>query len=261
MEEIIFISHSQKDAYFARLLQKELKDAGFDTWMDSQISAGDNWMKKIDDTINRSSILLLVLSPNSSDSKYVNYEFAYAQGKGVNIIPLIIKKTKLHPKLEDIEYLDFTNPKNPPFKDLIVQIKRTLGFKSYENGWSCYKQGKIQEARIKFLECIQVFENIGEKLGVASSHESLGRIALAEKNLDESKREHLLALEIYDEIANDVGSKRVTESIKYIDDQRTKKIKGWIFKGLKCVVPLALYALSKSNPQDSNNEEAENFEK
>jgi hypothetical protein len=258
MEDMIFISHCREDGYPARLVQKELKDAGFDAWIDlTKISAGDKWKAKIEEAIDKSFILLLVITPYVINSKYVNYEYAYALGKGIKVIPLMFKKTKLPPTLEDMEYLDFTDTKNPPFEVLIRQLKRNMAQRTLEDGWKFLNQGRIQDARLEFVSCLEIFKDIDDRMGVATSHELLGRVALAEKNLDESKKEHLMALEIYNGIENDEGSKRTIEFIKYIDGRRNEEFWGWIFNISKIIAPAAIlggYLLSQSPPKENDKE-------
>jgi len=56
-------------------------------------------------------VLVVVLSERSSASLYVTFEWAYALGRVAKVIPIQIQKAPTHPRLEAIQYLDFTNPK------------------------------------------------------------------------------------------------------------------------------------------------------
>ena len=47
----VFISYSRKDADFADMLREQVKDAGFDVWMDSILPAGFDWRQEIDQAI------------------------------------------------------------------------------------------------------------------------------------------------------------------------------------------------------------------
>jgi HEAT repeat protein len=42
---------------------------------------------------------------------------------GVTVIPLVLRKVTLHPKLEELQYLDFSGDFNAPFKKLLRRLK------------------------------------------------------------------------------------------------------------------------------------------
>jgi hypothetical protein len=67
--------------------------------------------------------VLVALSTHSSESPYVTYEWAYAIGKGKPIIPLKLTQCVVHPKLETIQYLDFSVPGALPWTSLIERIR------------------------------------------------------------------------------------------------------------------------------------------
>ena len=79
----VFLSYSRKDHFFAELVQRELADKEISVWKDSgQLLAGENWQTAIDRGISDSFAILVVLSPSSTESAYVTYEWASAMGRG-----------------------------------------------------------------------------------------------------------------------------------------------------------------------------------
>jgi hypothetical protein len=62
------------------------------------------------------------MSPDSINSHYVTYEWAFAHGLGKPIIPLLYQKTDLHKKLSDLQYLDFTHRTIRPWDQLFERI-------------------------------------------------------------------------------------------------------------------------------------------
>ncbi|MBZ0299155.1 MAG: TIR domain-containing protein [Anaerolineae bacterium] len=104
----IFISYSRKDADFAEIVREQIVDAGFEVWMDSILPAGFDWRQEIDQSIRQAFALLVVISPDSKVSEYVTYEWAFALGIGIKVIPLIYKPAPLHPRLETVQHIDFT---------------------------------------------------------------------------------------------------------------------------------------------------------
>jgi len=105
----VFISYSRKDAEFAEMLREQVKEAGFDVWMDSILPAGFDWRQEIDQAIRQAFVLLVIVSPDSRASEYVTYEWAFALGLGLKVIPLLIKPTPVHPRLETVQHVDFSH--------------------------------------------------------------------------------------------------------------------------------------------------------
>lgn len=106
----IFISYSRRDAAFADQLLSRLQEAGFEVWMDSILPVGMDWRQEIDQAIRQAFVVLVVVSPESKASEYVTYEWAYALGSGIMVIPLVVEPTMLHPRLESVQHLDFSDP-------------------------------------------------------------------------------------------------------------------------------------------------------
>jgi hypothetical protein len=123
-----FISHAKEDGDFAENLKGRLKDVGLDGWIDIDVlEAGVDWRKEIDDAILESRALILVLSPDSKSSEYVTYEWAFALGSGLRIVPLMLRDTSIHPRLEVFQYLDFTNRRARPWNRLFALLEEVSG--------------------------------------------------------------------------------------------------------------------------------------
>lgn len=123
--EAVFISHSHDDADFAELLKLKLEKENINCWIDSEkLKIGQEWRQEIDDGINNSKAVIVIMTPEARKSEYVTYEWAYAWGKDKRIFPIMLKQTTLHPRLESLQYLDFTNRASRPFNDLIDSLKR-----------------------------------------------------------------------------------------------------------------------------------------
>ena len=120
----VFISYSHKDGDFANTLEMELEAKGIDAWTDNDIEAGDPWKENIDSAIQQCFAVLAVMSDDAKKSEYVTYEWSYALGKDITVIPLILQKNvKLHPKLEALQFLDFTGEFDGQFKKLLRRLK------------------------------------------------------------------------------------------------------------------------------------------
>jgi hypothetical protein len=129
MSQHVYVSYKHEDKDFADMLMRQLQVAGFTVWMDTEyLRAGENWREAINLAIKEAFALVLVISPESKSSEYVTYEWAYAQGAGVKVVPVLIRTTdKLHPQLEQLQYLDFTDRARPPWDKLIRRLWEIQG--------------------------------------------------------------------------------------------------------------------------------------
>lgn len=123
----VFISYSHQDHDFAQLLRTELQNAGISTWLALEnIKPGEDWKGEIDEAIKNSFALIVIISPASDQSKYVTYEWALAYGFGIPIIPILYKRLnapqKPHPRLESLQYEDFTTSRNRPWYRIIQRL-------------------------------------------------------------------------------------------------------------------------------------------
>jgi hypothetical protein len=140
-----FISHSHDDSDFAEILENRIKQENFLPWRDIGIRAGDDWRKEIDKAIKDSFALIVVMTPAAKASEYVTYEWAFAWGEGVKVIPILLEKTELHPRLESLQYLDFTNRNARPWDRLIDLLGEADVSKPQEEKAANPQQVKIED--------------------------------------------------------------------------------------------------------------------
>jgi hypothetical protein len=102
----------------------QIEKAGIDTWMDKgRLRPGQDWSDEIDQAIRHAYALILIMSPEAKTSEYVAYEWSFALGAGVQVIPVLYRETALHPRLARLHYLPFTNPRVRPWDELINAVK------------------------------------------------------------------------------------------------------------------------------------------
>ena len=110
-----FISYHQDDKAFAQTIQQEIEKVGIPTWRDTEKTPNRKcWHLPIEQALRESFAVLLLFSSASKDSECVTYEWAFALGAGVRVIPLRLEKREMHPRLELLPHLDFTQPANSP---------------------------------------------------------------------------------------------------------------------------------------------------
>jgi TIR domain len=120
----VFLSYSTRDHHFAELAGIKLDEAGINLWRDQgQLQAGSDWRGGIERGISDSIAVIVALSEHSAESSYVTFEWAYGLGKGKTVVPLKLEACKIHPRLEPIQYLDFSVPGSLPWNLLIERIR------------------------------------------------------------------------------------------------------------------------------------------
>jgi HEAT repeat protein len=128
MADHVFVSYKHNEKEFADALIEQLQGAGFNIWLDTeQLRAGENWRESINHAIKDSFGMIVVITPDAKISEFVTYEWAFAQGAGVKVIPIMLTPTKLHPQLEMLQYLDFTDRARPPWDKLIRRLTEIRG--------------------------------------------------------------------------------------------------------------------------------------
>ena len=80
MPNRIFISYSKKDKDFAYRLVDDLESQDFKVWIDRAIGGGEAWRKSIDDNLRAADEVIIILSKNAIESKWVNHESSMAVG-------------------------------------------------------------------------------------------------------------------------------------------------------------------------------------
>ena len=155
----IFISHCHEDGDFAELLENRLTQAGLTVWRDVGIRGGQDYRREIDQGIKEAFALIVVMSPEAKASEYVTYEWAFARGAEVKVIPVMLKKTVLHPRLESLQYLDFTNRNARPWDTLIELLREAEISKPQEEVVA------IEEVRIENKKERGAYERMIEALG------------------------------------------------------------------------------------------------
>lgn len=106
----VFISYSRWNKPFADRLKVDLGRAGVDAWLDTtDIVAGRSWRQEIAQNIESSSSLILLASPESSQSRIVAEELAYARHCGKEVIPVHIGGSvdDLKPEWRALHLLNF----------------------------------------------------------------------------------------------------------------------------------------------------------
>lgn len=129
----VFLSYSRSDAQIVDKIADDLQKEGFDLWFDRQnLVAGQNWQVQIEKAINESSFIIVFISKNSLQSKWVQAEYRAAfehqqRAGGTRLIPVLLEKVELPVFLSTIQYVDFTESYYQGMRNLIRALKTPSG--------------------------------------------------------------------------------------------------------------------------------------
>jgi len=121
----VFISYSRNDLNFVQGFAQTLMSNGIDVWWDlSSLQGGDNWTDAIPQAIENSDLCIVVLTPNSIKSDWVQKEYAYALGQEKRVIPVLCQECKIPFALVNINYVDLQGVKYQNGLNQIIQLAR-----------------------------------------------------------------------------------------------------------------------------------------
>jgi hypothetical protein len=87
----IFISYSSSDIIFVRYFKGLLENEGFLVWIDeAEIVSGDRWWPTIERQIEACAAFLVIMSPDSKSSEWVEREILKAQKEKRPIYPILL---------------------------------------------------------------------------------------------------------------------------------------------------------------------------
>jgi hypothetical protein len=98
----VFISYARGDQSVAARLLSEVQHVSFEGWMDTaDLAGGEAFSASIRDALRRSSAVVVLISPRSLDSKWVQFEIGAAEALGKRIIPVIIEGKDIESSIPD----------------------------------------------------------------------------------------------------------------------------------------------------------------
>lgn len=127
-ETTVFISHSSKDSTFANRISRDIKDIGLHVWKAPEsILPGEGWVEAIQRGLQRSSFVILIVSPLSVASKWVNLEVELAiqlerEGK-ITIIPVYYKESTIPLLWSYFQAVDFKKEYEEAIQILLKRLQ------------------------------------------------------------------------------------------------------------------------------------------
>jgi hypothetical protein len=134
---LVFISHMHQDAEVAMLIEQTVTNVllgaidVFNTSGRASLNPGDPWRDRIVDRLQNCVAALVVATPESVRSPWVNFESGGAWVSGKAVIPCCVKgmkKSSLPAPLSDLQALDLTDAED--WKSLIAFLAHRAGLAS-----------------------------------------------------------------------------------------------------------------------------------
>lgn len=126
----VFLSHSSLDKSIVISIAMDLNKRGISTWLDTfDILPGESIVSKINEGIKNCDYLLLFLSTNSVNSKWVQKEWETLLWDEINddkikIIPIKLDDVEIPKILQTKKYIDLSKNYNAGLFEIISTIKR-----------------------------------------------------------------------------------------------------------------------------------------
>lgn len=127
----VFLSHNHADKPFVRRLATDLDNQGIPYWLDeAEIKVGESLIEKIRSGIDRVDFLVVVLSPNSVASPWVQCEVDVAMNqeimcRHVKVLPLMYKACDMPGFLLGKRYADFAEDNR--YAEALEDLVRSMG--------------------------------------------------------------------------------------------------------------------------------------
>lgn len=87
-----FVCYSRSDEVFAIELAEKIKERKLSVWIDMlDIAADEDWRESVNNALEQTGILLLILSPDMVNGKDNRDELEYALGNGKVVLPVMHK--------------------------------------------------------------------------------------------------------------------------------------------------------------------------
>lgn len=129
IKPIVFISHRGEDATLAENLAEEIRQAGFEVWLDKwDIRVGDSIVERINLGLEDARYLILCYSESGMLSPWMNREWMptlarQLNGHGVKVLPIRLSGGSPPAIIADIKYADLVKDWSHGVEDLLRAMR------------------------------------------------------------------------------------------------------------------------------------------
>lgn len=126
----VFISHASSNQDLARRVASLLRRNGIDYWFSREhIVRGSDWYRAIGDALETCNCLVVIATRAAVRNKWVCEEVTYAlmaRRYRNRVIPLLFETCRIERlawSLKNKQYVDFTDRRTEPGRDLIARLR------------------------------------------------------------------------------------------------------------------------------------------
>lgn len=128
----IFIAYAREYQIFATSLARSLSKIGAEIWIDVEsIPAGMPWHNAIHQGLETCDVMLLIITPESMQSRNVEAEWFYFLNENKPIIPILYRTTPVNYQLRSLEFIDF---ENTDYKTAFRRLHKALNTRGFKLG-------------------------------------------------------------------------------------------------------------------------------
>jgi len=123
----VFVSYSHKDTEYAHSFADKLQSTGFDVWIDERLDYGSTWPQEIQKQLDSCDAFIVIMTPRSFDSEWVQNELNRAKRLGKPIFPLLLEGNGPWLSVESTQFADVRDgsfPEENFYEDLEETIPR-----------------------------------------------------------------------------------------------------------------------------------------
>jgi hypothetical protein len=100
----IFISYSRDNRNYVNKLSEWLRGHGTKVWFDHDINYGATWETEIQNKLDTSTVVLVIMSKSAQRSKWVTREVERAKQKKILILPLLLEQGGIVGCVADLQF-------------------------------------------------------------------------------------------------------------------------------------------------------------
>ena len=131
----VFLSYAHEDRSFVNRLAADLRRRGIKIYLDERLRSGEGWRKQLAIAIENTDAFVLVMSPSSVTSQYVEWELDTAQALNKKIYPLMNEHSDLPKSIISLHYLRIDESYENGIDELTQQLYELINpsFESYSD--------------------------------------------------------------------------------------------------------------------------------
>jgi hypothetical protein len=161
----VVVSYSRRDSDWATWFRDQLAERGIDVWIDvADIREGERFHRSIEEAIQGSFALVVLLSPESVRSSWVDAEWQQALAQGALVIPVIIERCDVPRVLATRQILDATGDRVEAVNRVLSRIQSAWAVRDEERSGGATGVGYKAHTRQPTLNVIDAllfpFRNI-----------------------------------------------------------------------------------------------------